>query len=177
VAINEACQVWIEQRIQEELEEKGDSGKSLRQIGREIASEIERIFEAKISPMTVYHHVRKGDRNQSPPETPHPATVKPGSVGQDETTIYTEVDAKVRRGASIREATKEIASIYGKSHESIRNVYRREKEKRDYPCTVSQAMDFAEMAILQLERIRVDDPQRRDAFDRVVTWIENHRGN
>jgi hypothetical protein len=53
VAINEACQVWIEQRIKEELDEKGTSGKSLRVIGKEIAKEIERIFEAQVNPDTI----------------------------------------------------------------------------------------------------------------------------
>ena len=39
--IEEACQVWIEQRVEEELE----GGKSYRAIGRELAKEIERIFQ------------------------------------------------------------------------------------------------------------------------------------
>ena len=39
VAISEACQVWIEQRVSEELLSKEESGKSLRAIGREIRGE------------------------------------------------------------------------------------------------------------------------------------------
>ena len=53
MAINEACSLWIEQRISEELEEKEITGKSLREIGREISAEIERIFEAKVKPETL----------------------------------------------------------------------------------------------------------------------------
>ena len=53
MAINEACSLWIEQRISEELEEKEITGKSLREIGREISAEIERIFEAKVKPGTI----------------------------------------------------------------------------------------------------------------------------
>ena len=53
MAINEACQLWIEQRLEEELEDKKGSGKSLRMIGRELAKEIERIFEARVKPETL----------------------------------------------------------------------------------------------------------------------------
>jgi len=53
MAINGACSLWIEQRISEELEEKEITGKSLREIGREISAEIERIFESKVKPGTI----------------------------------------------------------------------------------------------------------------------------
>ena len=44
MVISGACSLWIEQRISEELEEKKITGKLLREIGREISAEIERIF-------------------------------------------------------------------------------------------------------------------------------------
>jgi len=50
MALNEACLLWIEQRLDEELEQRQDKEKSLRQIGREIAAEVERLFEAKATP-------------------------------------------------------------------------------------------------------------------------------
>ncbi len=79
MALNEACQIWVEQRITEELAERGDSGKSLRAIGREI----ERIFEAKVSPHTMRNRVTRKlhDSNESPPETAQPATVESGYIG------------------------------------------------------------------------------------------------
>jgi len=40
---------------------------------------------------------------------------------------------------------------------------------------VSDALSFAAMAISQLERIRIDDPKREDAFVRVETWIQGQR--
>ena len=45
----------------------GDSGKSLREIGREIAAEIERIFEAKVKPTTLISKVQRvaSDANAS----------------------------------------------------------------------------------------------------------------
>jgi hypothetical protein len=59
MAITEACQLWIEQRIQEELESQEETGKSLRAIGKEIAKEIERIFQAKVNPGTIKERARR----------------------------------------------------------------------------------------------------------------------
>jgi len=45
--------------------------------------------------------------------------------------------------------------------------------KEEYEIT--EAMQFAVVAISQLERIRDDDPKRQQALNRVVAWIEKHR--
>lgn len=50
MAIPEACGVWIEQRVQEELDRRGDTGASLRAIGRQVAAEVEKYFETKVNP-------------------------------------------------------------------------------------------------------------------------------
>ncbi len=70
MAISEACQLWIEQRVEEELE----TGKPYRAIGRELAAEIERIFEAKVSPSTITNRAwRKGRKDKAVSnETPTP---------------------------------------------------------------------------------------------------------
>lgn len=52
---SEACQLWIEQRIDEEKK----SGKSHREIGRIIAAEISKYFKAKVKPATI---AKKVDR-------------------------------------------------------------------------------------------------------------------
>jgi len=44
VAIPEACGLWIEQRVQEELDNKKDTGASLRSIGISITKEISEMF-------------------------------------------------------------------------------------------------------------------------------------
>jgi len=49
MAIPEVCQVWIEQRVEEELED----GKSYKAIGREISKEIEKLFEKTVNPDTI----------------------------------------------------------------------------------------------------------------------------
>jgi len=53
MAIPEACGVWIEQRVQEEIDNKKDTGASLREIGRVVAAEVEKYFETKVKPETV----------------------------------------------------------------------------------------------------------------------------
>jgi len=53
MAIPEACGLWIEQRVKEELERRGDTGASLREIGRQVASEVEKYFETKVNPDTI----------------------------------------------------------------------------------------------------------------------------
>jgi len=53
MAISEACQVWIEQRIEEELESIPTTGNSLRAIGKQLASEVERVFQVKINSDTL----------------------------------------------------------------------------------------------------------------------------
>lgn len=59
MAIPEACGLWIEQRVKEELEQKGETGASLREIGRRVASEVEKYFEASVNPGTIFQKARR----------------------------------------------------------------------------------------------------------------------
>jgi len=75
VAIPEVCQVWIEQRLEEELEESDDTKKSLRAVGREIAAEIERLFQVKLNPRTLEKRAeRMVATNVAPSTTPEETT-------------------------------------------------------------------------------------------------------
>ncbi len=80
MALNEACQLWMEQRIEEELEIQPDTEKSLRAIGREIAKEIEKLFEVRIEPTTIAMKAsrQKAVTNVTPDEEP-PVTPQPDS--------------------------------------------------------------------------------------------------
>ena len=53
MAIPEACGLWIEQQVQAEVDARGETGASLRAIGRKIAAEVEKFFETKVSPRTI----------------------------------------------------------------------------------------------------------------------------
>ena len=77
---NEACQLWIEQRIDEELEEKGVD--SLRTIGRTIALEIYRTFEVRMTPEAIKARMlRRAEKREKealvrcepPQSTPEPS--------------------------------------------------------------------------------------------------------
>jgi len=89
MAIAEACQLWIEQRIEEELQDKRETGKSLREIGRELAAEIERVFEAKVDPITLTMRASrmKAVTNVTPPENPATTPVQGGNSGNTEDAI------------------------------------------------------------------------------------------
>lgn len=116
MALNEACQVWIEQRIQEELDGKADTGVSYRKIGREIAAEIDKLFQAKVDPETIRKRAERrsgtnvpgGKRSLSPRvnqakggrqdhfEEGHAGFKLPLGYGEP----YTQLSAAVRFGAS-----------------------------------------------------------------------------
>jgi hypothetical protein len=70
MAIPEACGLWIEQRVKEELQRRGDTGASLREIGRQVASEVEKYFETKVNPGTIFQRARRleNDTNVSEEE-------------------------------------------------------------------------------------------------------------
>ena len=166
MAINEACQVWIEQRIQEELE-TGD-GKTKSMVARAISEEIERIFETKVNEETIRSKVRRMSRsNDRIDENQGAPTVKAGDSGD----IVREVERKVRAGKSIREAAAEVAETHGKNTETVRKAYNRETERVGDPARASQAMHIVGYAIVQLERLTKSDPRWEEAITKLESWI------
>jgi hypothetical protein len=71
MTIPEACGLWIEQRVEEELESREKTGASLREIGRKVAAEVEQYFETKVKPETIYHKARRQNESgtNAPPST------------------------------------------------------------------------------------------------------------
>jgi len=79
MAINEACQVWIEQRIQEEKER----GTSDAEIGRILASEILKYFEVGIRPRTIEQKSRRFATNvASSPTSPPSNEIQENQVSE-----------------------------------------------------------------------------------------------
>lgn len=198
MALNEACQVWIEQRIEEELSERGDTGKSLREIGRELAAEIERVFEAKVNPMTLTNRASRAQRvsNDTPSSNPGPARIEGGNSGNiyppsgpamvpaevsappkklTPQEVVTRVDAIVKKGKSVREATKEVAEGCGRNPGSLRVTYARERNKQDGELA-NFAINRATVAIEALNQIPKDDKDWRNALIMVLEWIEKQTG-
>lgn len=81
--------------IEEELSEHGDTKKSLREIGRELAAEIERVFEAKVNPGTLFERARVADRKLSASENVDVAPLNPGDSG-DKSRPATYLPAVIR---------------------------------------------------------------------------------
>lgn len=77
----------------------------------------------------------------------------------------------VGQGKSIREASEEIAKETGKRPSAVRSAYAREREKLAPEDSPSEAWQFVEIAILQLSRIKRDDPGRKEAFQKIKDWI------
>ena len=113
MAVNEACQVWIEQRITEELEEKGTSGKSLRAIGKEISKEIERIFKAKVKPETIR---KKAERMEGGTNVPQKENQKKSEDSGELEKLENEVmhgGARKNAGRKPREYPKAETESFG----------------------------------------------------------------
>ncbi len=149
MAISEACQVWIEQRVEEELEE----GRSYRSIGRTIAAEIERIFKARVNPRTIEKRAERTATFVAPLPTPQEHTEsKDNQEPRKHIATGEKPDGGTREGAG-----RKAKYLYTETFE------------------VTHALDFAAMAISQLERINKDDPLREEALNEVQTWINNNR--
>ena len=178
MAINEACQVWIEQRIKEELETKDESGKSLRAIGRELAAEIERIWEAKVHPRTLEKKAERMDAtNVAPDEIPTAPTVDAGDTGYKigPAEVIDMMSGLIKSGKSSREAADIVADKCGKKPAAVRQAYARYKID-EYTGDATSAMQFAQMAILQLRRIQRRDAGRVNALRHVHNWITSQEG-
>jgi hypothetical protein len=124
-----------------------------------------------------YAEGKKSAQSEHISQSPVMPTVKPGQNGQkiNPKTIVEEVDRRVKNGKSIRAAAQEIAEESGKKASTVREAYRKEKEKAHYQCTATQAVSFAQMAIFQLERITKDDEQWDEALLMVENWISKFR--
>jgi hypothetical protein len=91
MAINEACQVWIEQEIDTGLAE----GKNPHAIGQLIAKEVEKLFEVKIKPRTIEQRARRQNSKDAT------------NVASDEN------QPEQSRTPSLRERKEELGGKYG----------------------------------------------------------------
>ncbi|WP_028577710.1 hypothetical protein [Desulfomicrobium escambiense] len=77
-----------------------------------------------------------------------------------------------QKGVSYADAITEIAREEGQRPATVKRIFAKEMERKAYQSTVTQATQFAKIAILQLERIADDDPARHEAFNLVRTWMD-----
>ena len=180
MAIPEACALWIEQQIDDELKEKEVTEKSLRAIGRDIATEIERVFKAKVKPRTIE---KKAERmvaatNVAPSQNTPPAPEKKETSPAPLCKKCGARRVKISRGKPpshglcqpCRKEELKTASI------PVSDPDNKSKETENNINAISDALHFAIIAISQLERIRADDPDRIMALNRVSDWIIANKG-
>jgi len=189
MAINEACSLWIEQRIQEELEDNHDQKKSLRAIGRELAKEIEKVFEAKVKPETI---TMKASRMQTVTNvTPSPKPTEQPEIKEEKSAplcikcATRKVKLSGRGNPPLhglcRVCRKEIQN--SECEEEAKPEIKTEKKEvktkpvvnYDNPQQGDVAVRYARMAICQLESIQSTHYDRDKAFDLVIEWINKNR--
>lgn len=182
MAVSEACQVWIEQRIEEELQDRGETGKSFREIGRELAAEIEKIFEAKVNPRSLEKKAgRMTATNVAPKESTtnqedKVETVEPQQEEWTKDRVLETMNSLVDGGLSIREASRQVAAESGRTPHGVRRTFTKAREAENTACKAQFAWQYAKVAIYQLERIAKDDSDRIRALTEVRDWINSQEG-
>lgn len=151
MAVNEACGLWMEQRIQEELDRQEETGNSLREIGRIVSAEVIKMFETKVSPRTLEKRAgRISATNVAPAENPTAPSVSGGDSGDISTADpsaevpkvtadpVAEVHKEVIKGTPIREATRKVAEKTGQKPETVRKAYQRDTQRTDQAEPISE---------------------------------------
>jgi len=145
MAHHEACQLYIQQQIQEGLSE----GKSPYSIGKELAAWVEKLFETNIPVKTLQTRAWREKRKNTSNEV-NPLTCDNFSETQEKPENQ-EVKLK--------------SPLAGPGRPP-----KHEKPIEPYSC----AMQMATIAISQLSRITKDDPKREKAFKTVKKWIDDN---
>lgn len=95
----------------------------------------------------------------------------------DPKAVYEEIEAKVKKGKSIKSAAEEIAQRTGKRLDTVRKAYLRERDRVVYGSEgKSTAEQLACIAISQLSRIDKSEDGWAEALEKVENWIANFKG-
>jgi len=191
MAHKEACQLWIEQEIEEGLAQ----GKNPYAIGKEISTWVNKLFEEKIPARTIEQAARrkKDATFVASVEVPEGmiaevvASLKGMGFKQGE--IKTAIDSAIKQGATTIEDTI-IKSLQGLD-KTVRHEVQTQKSEveaapgegdtdkfpielpvvsTDLPKAASSDL-LAKAAIAFLSIINPDDPGSGDAFKQVLNWI------
>jgi hypothetical protein len=141
MANREACELYIEQEIKEQLAQ----GKKPWSIGKELSKWVEKLFEVTINPKTIASRATRISSNEEKKSQPI------------ETIEYSKpqiIDDRKPQGGGARE---------GAGRPKVEDV--------------SYAIQFAQMAISQLDRIQPEDRRKEEAFVMVTNYIEARREN
>jgi chromosome segregation ATPase len=132
VAVDQACAVWIEQRIEEELEAQGETGESLREISRRVSDEIKKVFEAKISPETIRSKARRLGGSNDPSEKKAKNTKTKRRVGLNQAALKKIEQRLKKMEEQLDTRQKELDSRESKLNEREEKLKERAKGLDSY---------------------------------------------
>lgn len=154
MAHKEACQVFIEQEIQEGLAQ----GKTPYSIGKDLSTWVEKLFETSI-PATTIEKKAERIREKVPTNVGNsPTTCNPSEITEKQELQGVKPQTQV---VSPQPSTPDPAKKPGPGRPP------------KYPQPPSDAIHWATVAISQLTRIEDGDPKREQAFNKVLIWINN----
>jgi len=155
--VSEACALWIEQRIEDELEEQETTGKSLRAIGRELSKEILKYFEAKVAPETLKEKARrmkiKGGTN-----VPEDTTTENNSgkeVNQDNQVVKTHGGKRPGAGRKLNAISQNEGVIRQRFHKAYEVFFEEVQESKLNDWKVVSKNEIAEKLNLIITLINV----------------------
>lgn len=164
MAHSEACQLFIEEQIEEGLKK----GKTPYSIGKELTAMIEKMFETSIPHNTLkdraYRMQKKIGGNQPNHPTPQNFKEFPEKRINSEnvsTQEHEEISEK-RVNQEVRDERGKFVKVPGPGRPG-----KFEKPPKPYSC----ARQMATIAISQLSRVPDDDPYKEREFKRVLNWI------
>lgn len=152
MANREACELFIEQEINEGLKK----GKTPYSIGQELSEWVVKYFEVRIKPRTLEQRARRQDATNVAKKSKNEREFE--EIGENGRLEQTPIDYPETDRGGKREKAGRPTSI--------------QKHIKTY--RVTGAMSFAIIAITHLERIRKDDRLREKALLKVKKWIDNN---
>jgi hypothetical protein len=154
VAHKEACQVFIEQEIQEGLAQ----GKTPYSIGKDLSAWVEKLFETSIPATTIE---KRAERIKNPT-----------NVGNVPTSCNPNEIKEKQELQGVRPQTQ-MVSPQPSTPDSDPAKKPGPGRHPKYPQPHSDAIHWATVAISQLSRIEDGDPKREQALNKVVDWINS----
>lgn len=162
MAVTEACGLWMEQRIEEELK----SGTNPNKIGTKLAGEITKYFETTVKPDTIRKKAERVNRtNVQSKESPVKLKSKP------------KLEKLEKKHGGAREGAGRKPKVETPKPKKKRAETKQQREKREGLERSSRAMMEADRAILMLEKIWFEDPFKMDALNKVEEWIKKEKEN
>lgn len=193
MAIHEACAVWIEQRIDEELKSMSENGETHREISRKLVKEIEKVFETKMKPETIRTRMRRMAGSNDPPKKNNTKTVSKAKTNKtrkellnwEKRLIDKESELNKRDGEIIKRAQdlrKKEAIIHKWIEERVAQEVKKLAEKEEMLVKINQYTEnmFIEKCVDRfgdgLENNMSLDKLLKSAYRQLIKMIHTDHG-